>query len=227
MSRWRAVVLAMIVGAVVLILLSALAFDWGPIWQEWRGPLAVRPIFGGWGPAVTGGGGPLDRLGGELANLVAQFLVGVLILFAAPRHLRRLSLALAGGGARLLRYTVVGLLLAIAIAAVGLLSIFSVHTFPLPFILGAGFFLAALIGVVALTYRLGVGLTVRAGWSDQQPLTSLALGTLIVFALTRVPFLGVVILAAVWLTGAGAAIASRLGSGEPWSLLPLLEEPQS
>jgi hypothetical protein len=227
MSRWRAVVLAMIVGAVVLILLSALAFDWGPIWQEWRGPLAVRPIFGGWGQAAVGGGGALDRLGAELANLVAQFLVGVLVLFAAPRRLRRMAVVLAGRGRQLLRFALTGLLLAVATAAVGLLAVLSVHTFPLPFILIAAFFLAALIGVVALTYRLGVGLMVRAGWSDQQPLASLALGTLIVFALTRVPFLGVVILAAVWLTGAGAAIASRFGSGEPWSLLPLLEEPQS
>jgi hypothetical protein len=171
--------------------------------------------------------GPLDRLGAELANLVSQFLVGVLVLFAAPRRLRRMAAALAGGGRQLLRFALTGLLLAVATAAVGLLAVLSVHTFPLPFILIAAFFLAALIGVVALTYRLGVGLMVRAGWSDQQPLASLALGTLIVFALTRVPFLGVVILAAVWLTGAGAAIASRFGSGEPWSLLPLLEEPQS
>jgi hypothetical protein len=96
--------------------------------------------------------------------------------------------------------------------------------FPLPIVLLFGFFLSALCGVVALEFEIGRDLLRRAGWSGASPLAALALGCLLVFAASRIPFLGPLFLALVWLTGAGVVLATRFGSGGRWSLSPLQEE---
>lgn len=112
----------------------------------------------------------------------------------------------------------------IVLGAVGLLSILAVHTMPLPFILLGILFLASIFGVTILAYRLGSAMLNRAGWTSRSPMTSLALGTLILFALTNVPYLGSLFLILVLLTGAGTSIATRFGSGRSWNLLPLMED---
>jgi len=55
---------------------------------------------------------------------------------------------------------------------------------------------------------------------------ALAVGTLLLFSATRVPYLGPLVLAAVWMTGAGLVLTTRFGSGGRWSLEPLQEDVQ-
>ncbi|MEW6568735.1 MAG: hypothetical protein AB1449_11335 [Chloroflexota bacterium] len=223
MKVWRTTVVVVILASVGLMVLAALRPDWGPAWQRWSGLRLMRPGFHPW-PWAPGSAGPIGRLGVQVAGLLAQVLVGVVVAFAWPGPVRRMSDAFAGKRSAWLRFLAIGALLAVALITVSLLAVLSVHTFPLPFVLGAVFFVAALGGVVSLTFRAGRELLTRAGWAGGSPIWSLALGTLIVFALTRIPYLGIAVLIIVWLTGAGAAIATRFGSGEAWSLAPLSED---
>ena len=84
--------------------------------------------------------------------------------------------------------------------------------------------MAALVGVVAIEFELGREMLTRAGWYAERPLLALALGTLLIFALTRLPILGWLTLIGAWLTGAGVSVVTRFGSGRSWTLRPLVED---
>lgn len=224
MNTWRVIVVSVVVLSLGLIVASALLFDWGPLWQAWRGPLAVRPV-GTWLAGAPTPQEPLQRVGLQLAGLVSQFLLAMLVAYSVPRRVRRMADALSYGGWAIVRFLAIGALLAVGLGAMGLLAALSEHTFPVPFFLAVVFFFAAVSGVVALAYQVGRLLLARAEWAQQSPLAGLALGTLILYGLTRVPFLGLVVLIVLSLIGAGAALSTRFGSRERWSLSPLLEEP--
>src|SRR3972149_11552047 len=140
--------------------------------------------------------------------------------------MRRLSDALAAGGRETLRFLVIGLLLALALGAFAFLSAFFVQTFPLPFVLAAIYFLAAMVGGGALAFALGRGLLRRAVWATGSPLVSLLVGTLPLYAATRIPFVAPVVIGVIALIGAGAALSTRFGGRRTWALDPLREGPQ-
>ncbi len=214
---WLVIGLAVV--AVGLILVSELAFDWGSWWLgEGAFPRAVRT--GG----LRLGAGEAGGLGLHLARLIGQYLVGVLVLFAAPRPVRRMADLLERGGRLMLRFLAIGLLVAVLLAAVGVAAALSMHTFPLPFLLVGVFFLIALGGAAGLTYALGRATLRWGGLTDRSPLLSYGLGALLLYALTQVPFLGPLVLLAAWSIGVGVVIATRFGSGKPWTLAPLVEE---
>jgi hypothetical protein len=226
MNRWRIIVVAAIVVATLVMIASTLFFDQPLLRRPWVAPKMVKSEYWSRRLSMSQDESVLVDLASLLAILVSQFLVGVLTLYTVPDRVKHIARVLAFGGGQLLRYLAIGALMAITMAAVGVLSILTIHTFPLPFILVVIFFLAALIGTVALAYQLGRSLMYKAGLSRESPLVSLALGTLLIFGVTRVPFLGGIALIIVWLLGAGVAIYTHFGSGKTWSLKPLLEEKQ-
>lgn len=224
MNRRRMMVIIFALAAVLIMFISAQLGDltW---WSRPLGSMTmVRAPHRAWRLALVQDAGVRVNFAVLLAGLVTQFMTGVLVLYLVPSQVRHMTHAIAIGWRQLLRYLVVGILLAIVMAVVGFLSILALHTMPLLIVLSMIFFLTSLGGVVALTYQLGRGLLSQAGWSDVSPLTSLALGTSIFYAITRIPFVGWVVLVLLWLTGAGVAVATRLGSGKPWSILPLMED---
>jgi hypothetical protein len=206
--------------AVAIILAAELAFDWGGWWdREWLFPDAVRR--GNWwavGPHQAGG------LGLHLVRLIGEYLLGVLVLFSAPRMVRRLADAVAPGGRELVRYLVVGLLFTVALVGVAVSSAFSMHTLVMPFLAIGAFFVIGLAGRVGLTFALGRGLLEWGGWRARAPLVSLGLGTLVVYAFTQVPFLGPPVMVGVSAVGVGVVMVRRFGSGQPWTLEPLVED---
>ena len=224
MKQWRMMVIIIALAAVLIMFVSALLGDLA--W--WSRPLLSTPMVQS--PhralrlALVQDAGVRVNFAVLLAGLVTQFIVGVLVLYLVPRQVHNMAHAISIGWRQLCRYFVVGILLAIVMAVVGLLSILALHTMPLLVVLSTIFFLASLGGVVALAYQLGWRLLSRAGWSEGSPLISLALGTSIFYAITRIPFFGWIALVLLWLTGAGLAVATRLGSGKPWSILPLMED---
>ena len=224
MKRWRMMIIIIALAAVLIMFVSALLGDL--TW--WSRPLVSRTMVQSphraWRLALVKDAGVRVNFSVLLAGLVTQFMAGVLVLYLVPRQVHHMAHAIAIGWRQLLRYLAIGILLAIVMAVVGLLSILALHTMPLLIVLSMVFFLASLGGVVALTYQLGRGLLSQAGWSEGSPLTALALGTTIFYAITRIPFFGWVALVLLWLTGAGVAVATRLGSGKPWSILPLMED---
>lgn len=223
MRKWRIVVVLAVVLSTALVVASALLFDWRPLWYAWRGPLAMRaPEL--WPGAPSPARDPGMRVVLQAAGLVSQFVLTLLVAYAVPRHLRRMADAMVLPGRALLRFLAVGLVVAVAVTAVGFLAMLSFHTFPLTFLLAAAFFVAAFSGIAALSYQMGRSLLARAGWGSQSPVAGIGLGALILFALTRVPFFGLVVLIALLFLGAGAAFSTRFGSRQQWSLTPLVEE---
>lgn len=221
MNRWRLIVVASVVTALAVIALASL---------PWAQPLTwpPRPVLTGWhseAPAWrVSAPPPIEGLAAEGVGLVAQYLLAIVIVFVIPRRMRRMAESLRPGGRRLARIFLIGLACAVLAAAVSILAAFSVQMLPVPFLLLGMLFLAALVGVVAMEFELGRELLVRAGWYAERPLLALALGTLLTFALTRLPILGWLTLAAVWLTGAGTSVVTRIGSGRAWTLRPLVED---
>jgi hypothetical protein len=226
MNRWRIVIVALVILALLAMVLSALFFDIA--W--WRQSLASigaeRAPHKAWRLALLQDVGVRANFASLFANLVTMYLFGVLILYLAPDRVRHMSQESSTGWQRVLKYFTVGVLVIVLMGAVSLLSLLTVQTMPLSIILGAVFLLSALGGMVILAYQLGKSMLIRAEWSGRSPLLSLALGTLILFALTNIPYLGGIFLIIVLLTGAGMSIATRFGSGKPWNLLPLMEDVQ-
>jgi hypothetical protein len=227
MNRWRVIVVAVIVCSILIIAASEFAFARPWVGVPGRTPWSLRPDVRDWRLMSFGPSGVVRGLTADVGGWLAEFLVGTFLLYLAPRRMRGMARALDTGGVALLRQLAIGLALVVVLAAMAVLAALSIHTLPLPFILVGVFFLAALTGVVAISFELGRAMLARAGWYGQRPLAALALGTLVVFAASRIPFLGVVVLIVVALTGAGVVVATHFGSDQPWSLDPLIEEYQA
>ncbi len=226
MNGWRIVIVFLVILALLSMVLSSLFFDIA--W--WRQSLASigaeRVPHKAWRLALLHDVGVRANFASLLANLTTIYLFGILILYLAPDRIRHMSTESSAGWQRILRFFTVGVLIFIFLGALGLLSLLTVQTMPLPIILGAVFLLSALVGMVTLAYQLGKLMLTRAEWTGRSPLLSLALGTLILFALTNIPYLGGIFLIILLLTGAGMSIATRFGSGKSWNLLPLMEDIQ-
>jgi len=221
MRTWRVIVVVIVVAAVAVILATAYLEAEGRITLPWmpdrelsagRWQMMPRARIAEAGPYVA-----------AAAGLLLQFMVGVLVVHVAPERMRRLADTMTTGWRQVLRYLVTGLLLAAALGVVATLSAFYVHMLPLPFVLGAVFFLAALVGGGALAFALGRGLLRQAGWADGSPLFALLLGTLPLYAAIRLPYLAPVMIGLLALIGAGAALSTRFGGRRTWSLDPLRE----
>jgi hypothetical protein len=223
MKARKSILLLLMAAAVALIVLSAFkplsAWSWMP-----------HPLPGDIhrGAAAPGSSAAVPEtwkiLVSLLAAYVGQYVTAVLALYIAPARLRAMADIVSKSQMRLLRFLGIGLLLAILAAAVGVLSILAVHTFPLLFILIGLVFLAALAGVVALQFQIGRWLLGWAEWRGPGPLVMVAIGSLLLFAISRIPFLGWPALILIWLTGAGMTVDTRLGRNTPWTLRPLMED---
>ncbi len=221
MKRWQVLTLLSALAAAAIIVASAWLPEANWPWTPWG--MHNMP-HGRWLLAAAERRTPLENAGAQLASLLSHFVVGMLVLYLAPRRMRHMAEALDRSAGHWLRYLAAGALLAVSLAGVALLSALSVYTFPLPFIVLALFFLAALVGSVAVAYQVGRTLMQRSGWGGGRPLLNLGLGTLLVFALSRLPVVGWAALILVWLVGSGVAVATRFGSGRRWTLKPLMED---
>lgn len=222
MNRWRWIVIGSAATSLAVIVIAGTPWARPLVWPPRAGALAVHaealPWRAGSLPPLTEG------VAGVAVALLAHYLLGVVLLFLIPHRVRWMADALRPGGRRLARIFLIGLIAAVLMAAIGLLAAISVQMFPLPFLLLGLLFVAALGGVAAIEFELGRGLLSRAGWYGDRPLLALAYGTLLTFALTNLPLVGWLALAGLWLTGAGVAVATRFGSGQAWTLRPLVEE---
>jgi hypothetical protein len=226
MNKWGWLLVGACFVAVLILVGSSLLEARGLVKSPWIGHLSSRLEDRPWGTPSGVVFLEANPYVNALAGLVSHYLVGVLVLFAVPQTVRRLADTLAGGRRSLALYPFVGVLLSAMLLAVALLTAVFAHLFPVPIVLLFVFFIAALSGVIALQFELGRDLLRRAGRSGASPLAALAVGTLLVFSATRVPYLGPLVLAAVWLTGVGLVLTTRFGSGGRWSLEPLQEDRQ-
>lgn len=216
MKLWRMVILILVVAALAL-LVSASIFNWHPM-------RAIRPAIPQWQrPELQFSHFRPSAPLGLLGALFTFYLCGVMLLYLFPGHVGRIARAFTRSPGSLLRMGLLGLLVGLLVAIAGLSSALAMSTFPLTLFLGMGLFLGSLLGMIALAYQIGRTLLERAG-CQASPLVALLLGEMITFALLVLPVAGVVIVLVLASLGLGATIATRFGSGHPWSLISLTEE---
>jgi hypothetical protein len=165
---------------------------------------------------------------GALGNLIAAVsalftlgISGILVLYIAPKHIRRVADSFPGN---VLRLTLSGILVGLLVLAVGISSALMIGTFPITILLTGSLFVVTLVGLVSLAYSIGRSLLRRAGWQYGSPVSALLLGSLMLVTLSWIPLLGAILFMIFASLGLGATILSHFGSGEPWTLTSLLEE---
>lgn len=191
------------------------------------------------GPSFERGSlGPLDRFGPFLRNPTGRrgivsavggyaflFLTGVLALFAFPRPLRRLEDAFRRGGGETVRLFGLGMLTGLAVLLLTALGFFTLAAFPLPILLVVALFFAVWAGMTGLSLAFGRGINRRVGLAQSSPVLDMAIGTLVLFTLSRIPLLGIVILLLLASAALGAAVSTRFGTGGAWTLAALADAP--
>ncbi len=222
MKKWRYITITAILGAII-ILIGSDWFAWEPVkffqfsrTETWNpeAPFFHRFAF-------------QEENNGWLSSfsiLATIYLSGILALYAFPEKIRHMEIYLSVGGRNLIRITLLGLLISIVVFTIGLSSSLTMETFPLAVFLGSILFISAFLGFVSLAYALGHLLTIRAGWDKVSPILAYLLGLTLLFALAKIPYLGLPMRLIVLMTGVGLITGTRFGSGKPWSLSALHEE---
>jgi hypothetical protein len=179
-------------------------FDSPQIWLRWS-PFGMHAE--GWQGIVS-----------AAASWVYLYLTSVLMLALVPRRVRLITRTLQSAGWRAgLRLFAIGLLAALVSVLLVVLARFTFVWFVLVIVLTGGVFVLSFLGMVGVTLMLGGGLW---RWARLAPSLwgELALGSLVLFALGRVPVAGWILVGIAIVWGLGAVLATHLGSGEAWSL---------
>ncbi|OGO18539.1 MAG: hypothetical protein A2Z14_19200 [Chloroflexi bacterium RBG_16_48_8] len=221
MKRYRILLLTILVLALILLLGSELFFDRPFNWIPGREFLSQRhQMF-------------LARAGIDevtrhilllIASLVSLFGIGTFVIYALPKRVRYIAESLAHHPTPLWGYLGVGLVGAMGIGATTFLSVFSVYTFPASLLLLLLLFTSTVLGMVGMSYQLGYKLLHLAEWRVKNPLVPFGLGMFILYSAIRIPYLGIVFLLFVGLACLGASLATRFGSGNPWTFRPFVED---
>lgn len=220
MSRWRLVTIGLIALALIL---------WGVLFSLNLRPELAHELPHGFAqpPAGFRLQSPLSGLPAWASSLelfITLLLAGVASLYLFPARVRNMSRALASGWSRLLVTVLLGIGFALLIILFGIGAALARITFPFTILAALALVFLAVWGFLAAAYTLGRLLISRAGWGPRSPILGLALGLLLLLPLGRIPFVGGIIMVAYIGLGLGLAITTHFGSGEPWSLIPLLEE---
>lgn len=167
--------------------------------------------FGARGPIS-----PLQALRALLSNGAGLIFLALTALVLFPRRVRiaveRLELphgpeiALAAGVASLL----------LALAAITLLRFTLLFLAIVPVVLVVAL-ATALFGIACIAFAAGRWVRRRLRLSEAYPLLAALAGSLIIFDLAVVPYVGVFALAGIAIAGLGLAVVTRFGSETGWS----------
>jgi len=152
------------------------------------------------------------------ASWVYLYLMSALLLVLFPRRMRLVTQTVGSGGWRVqLRLLLIGFLAALASGLLVLLARFASVWFVLVIILSGAVFVLSFLGLIGISLMIGEAIR---RWAKFAPSLwiKLALGSLVLFALGRIPVAGWLCFAVVAAWGLGAVLATHLGSGEAWSL---------
>jgi hypothetical protein len=179
-------------------------FEGAPLWMR-LGPFGAHAA--GWQGILS-----------AAASWVYLYLTSALLLALFPRRMRLITQAIKSGGlAAQLRLFLIGFLATLALALLVLLARFASVWFVLVIILTGAAFVLSFLGIIGISLMMG-GAVRRWAKFVPSPWGELALGSLILFALGRIPVAGWICIGIVAAWGLGAVLATHLGSGEAWSL---------
>ena len=171
--------------------------------------------FGSFGTAS-----PLQALRAFLSNGAGLVLLalGVLLLFPYRARLAVERLEGRNGPAVALAAGVATFLLAVGAVALLRFTLFFLAVIPAVLVVALA---AALFGIACIGFALGRLLQRRLRLGPAHPLLAALAGSLVVFDLAVIPYLGAIALAAVALGGLGLAVITRFGSEAGWSFRDL------
>jgi len=193
-----------------------------PSWQERGAPRLLfqldNPLtWMRFSPFGAHAHGP-QALFSAAAAWVYLYLTAALVLVLIPRRVRLITRMLQSATWRDRgRMFLAGLLAMVASVSLGLLARYAFVWFVLIIILSSAVILLSFLGIFTVGLMIG-GAVGRWSGLRPSPWIELALGSLILFALGRIPFAGWVLFGVVSAWGLGAVLLSHLGSGEAWSL---------
>jgi len=152
------------------------------------------------------------------ASWVYLYLMSALLLVLFPRRMRLVTQTVRSGGWRVqLRLFLIGFLATLASGLLVLLARYASVWFVLVIILSGAVFVLSFLGLIGISLMVG-GAMRRWAKFTPSPWIELALGSLVLFAVGRIPVAGWFCFAIVAAWGLGAVLATHLGSGEAWSL---------
>jgi hypothetical protein len=170
-----------------------------------------------WSPFGAHAGGWSGILSAA-ASWVYLYLASVLMLALVPHRVWLVTQALKSDAWRERgRLFLIGLLATLVSVLMVMLARFAFVWFVLVIVLTGAVFVLLFLGLIGVS--LMVGGAVRK-WARFTPSLwiELALGSLVLFALGRIPVAGWIVVGIVIVWGLGAVLATHLGSGEAWSL---------
>ncbi len=220
MARWRVVTIALVALALIL---------WGVLFSLNLRPEIAHEVPHGLvePPAGVRLQAPLSHLPAWVSSLelfVTLLLAGIASLFLFPARVRSMARAAVSGWSRLLVTTLLGIGFGLLLIFFGISAALARITFPFTILAALALVFLAVWGFLATAYALGRLLFQRTGWGPRSPILDLSLGLLLLLPMARIPFVGGIVMTVYIGLGLGLAIATRFGSSEPWSLIPLLEE---
>ncbi len=181
----------------------------GDLWLTFRSPFGeLRPVS------------PLQALRALLSNGAGLVFLALIVLLVLPGRARSaverledqhgMEIALAGGVATLLLLLAAVLLLRFTLIFLALVPILLVVALA-----------TTLFGVACVSLALGRILMRRLRLAAVHPMVVALAGALIVFDLAVIPYVGILVLAAIAVAGLGLAVVTRFGSDSGWSFTDL------
>lgn len=218
MKKWR-VGFFLFVTLGLMIILTAPLWSHNPYWWMDTDRMLVHRLH-----RPTFEANPITAGVGLVINLTALFWGGVLVLYLLTSRIRRMADELKDSLGPLFRLSGLGLAILLVALLTAAAMALTPMTAPMSLLILIMLGLGSILGTTALGFALGRSIATHCAWNIQSPLITFGIGTLILTLLYRLPYVGIGFIILTFFIGLGLVMTTRLGSGRPWTLDPLLED---
>lgn len=158
------------------------------------------------------------------AAIISIALINIGLAYLFPRRVRWMEDHLPRKAGEWLQLALPGLAGSVAAAGLLFLSAAGGITFPYVFLLAGVLLLINAFGGTPILHRAGHFLLGQAGFKITNPAIEILMGSVLMVALITIPLAGMLVLLIFSSLSLGLAISSHFGSGQAWSLHPLIQE---
>ena len=148
----------------------------------------------------------------DLFNMVVLFAIAALTFTLFPAHVRVTAEAISGKAGAVFGWGLLATALALPLLIFLAITIIGI---PLIFVEILFLAVAGILGYTALTQVIGTKIAGGSGSRSVNPLGAIALGVLILGALTMIPFFGGLLAVVLFAFTVGAALTTRFGTLQP------------
>lgn len=158
------------------------------------------------------------------AAIISISLINIGLAYLFPRRIRWMGDHLPRKAGGWLQLALPGLAGSVAAAGLLFLSAAGGITFPYAILLAEVLLLINAFGGTPILHRAGHFLLDQAGLKTASPAIEILVGATLLVALITIPLVGMLVLLIFSSLSLGLAISSHFGSGQAWSLHPLIQE---